>query len=505
MNSSLPPSSTPKLEFNVKSILEWLALVHGRTGVEDAEPLYRQLLLLREAPIPPAQRTKLLDLLYGQAVVIVHAVLPQLHEVALPISRKLRQRVKLLLDLLETLTQDYLNTLAELFDPDSHPNRAHTARTSLRRTMLAIAWQIRINHLVASPTGIGLWQQLHAAFRTAHRLGLEKIPAERNGPSIQRTYANVLLTAIAQPASFSSAELEFINEYVEQSPLSLEFLSSPPSDSQGTFWIDLDRDFSAHALVRRTPGTDTQVLYFSCDAIAQSAKQHFSDLANGASASSLGLPIFAETHAGKGVLQRLHGLWGHPTKRRFPRRRQSYRANLCAGLEKLCGLIKSPEEPADLSEWMVTNESPDGYALMHMSGHTGHLRVGDVIALQPLGERAEATPVWHVCVIRWAISENPEHIELGLQLLAPWATAAEIAQPNGQASGSISALILPKTPPLRQSESLVVAAGTLTEAVQKIVILVEKENLEIRSVRATRLDERTSSIEVFSVLPDDSP
>lgn len=505
MNDSLPSASPQKTEFNIKTTLEWLALVHGNTVAEDAEPLYRHLLLLRDAPIPPVQRTKLLDLLYGQAEIIVHAVLPQLHEVALPISRKLRQRVKLLLDLLETLTQDYLNTLAELFDPEKRSGSPHTARTSLRRTMLAIAWQIHINHLVASPTGIGLWQQLHAAFRTARRLGMEKTPAERNEPSIQRTYANVLLAAIAQPASFSSDELEFINEYIECNPLSLEFLSSPPSNSPGTFWIDLDRDFSAHALIRRTPGSDAQILYFSCDAIAQSTKEHLSELSNGSSAASLGLPIFAETHAGKGVLQRLHALWGHPTKRRFPRRRQSYRASLCSGLEKLCGLMKSPETTTELSEWMVTNESPDGYALMHMSGHTGSLRVGDVIALQPLGERAEATPVWHVCVIRWAISENPEHIELGLQLLAPWATAAEIAQPNGNPSGSIAALILPKTPPLRQSESLIVATGALPEDAKKILILVENENLEIRSVRTTRLDERTSSIEVFSVLPDNSP
>ncbi|EKE16563.1 MAG: hypothetical protein ACD_10C00912G0001, partial [uncultured bacterium] len=64
---------------------------------------------------------------------------------------------------------------------------------------------------------------------------------------------------------------------------------------------------------------------------------------------------------------------------------------------------------------MVTNESPDGYALMHISGNTNGLHVGDIIALQALGEHVETPAAWHVCLIRWAISENPEHIELGLE------------------------------------------------------------------------------------------
>ena len=106
---NLSPSSP---ESNVKSILEWLALAHGRTGSDDADQLHRQLMLLREAPIPNAQRLKLLDLLFGQAERVANGELPRLREVSLPISRKQRQRVRILLDVLETLTQDYFNTLS---------------------------------------------------------------------------------------------------------------------------------------------------------------------------------------------------------------------------------------------------------------------------------------------------------------------------------------------------------------------------------------------------------
>lgn len=499
-----PPESlsSAPTEANVKHILEWLALAHGRTGAEDADQLYRQLMLLREAPIPNSQRLKLLDLLFGQAERVANGELPRLQEVSLPISRKQRQRVRTLLDVLETLTQDYFNTLAELFDPEG-PSSSRVPHTSLRRAMYTIGWQVRITHLVAAPPATGLWQLLHSALFTARRLGLEDFPGPQGTPSIRRIYIGILLAAAAQPASFSARELEFISKFINDFTPTIDLLESPPLDSEGIFWIDLDKDFPAHALIRRIPPPDARVLYFSCESIADIALKLRSELLQGVRAQTLGLPPFADSSAGPSTLLRLNRLWGHPAKRRFSRRRQSYRANLCSGLDNLWHLMKSMQSPGDQSEWMITNESPDGFSLMHMSGQTQNLRVGDIVALQALDDHTEAIPTWHVCIVRWAVSENPEHIELGLQIIAPRATAVKITHAQALGAANIPALILPPTPPLRPTQSLVVPAGLLIENTRSIIVLIEANNLEIREVQATTLDEQTSAIEIFSVLPDD--
>lgn len=496
------PSNNPQ-DASVKGILAWLATAHDRTGNDDTGELLLQFAALRGAPIPSVQRIKLLDLLYGQAERIVNVEFPKLHEVSLPVSRKLRQRIRELLELLETLAQDYLNSLAELFDPEG-TSTLRTPHTSLRRAMIAMAWQIRIYHLVAAPIRIGLWQQLHSTYKTAHRLGMKDLPGPRGGPSILQIYTGTLLAAIAQPASFSAAELAFIVEYIETSTRPVELTEVQPIEELGTFWIDLDKDFPAHALIRRTPGADSKVLYFSCDRLAENALEHRNQIEQGIPSAPLGLPKFAESRAGRGVLKRLNLLWGHPTKRKFPRRRQSYRANLCSGLEHIWQISKDPAAHIEPSEWMVTNESPDGYAMMHMSGSTEHLRVGDIVAVQPSDEWIERTQTWHICIIRWAISENPEHVELGLQLIASRAVAAEIAHPAELISGNVSALILPEAPPFRPAPSLVVPSGLLKEGVRRLIVLIEKENLEIRELRAMSLEEQTGSIEVFSVAPDES-
>jgi hypothetical protein len=502
MTQEATPTSLP--ENNLLAIFEWLQLANGRSGSDDAEQLLRQLLLLRDTPAPTRQRLKILDLIYKETRRVVFAELPKLLEINLPVSRKIRQRVRITQDLLEALTQEYFNTLAELFDPQGTPASSPPQATLIHITQ-CLAWHIRISHLAAAPNPAGLWQKLHSAFHSARRLGVHNTSSQNHSVSLEKVYAGTLLAAMAQPASFCARELEFIVEYVESSLKPVQILETTPNDCNGIFWVDLERDFPAHALVRRPPPGDTPVLFFTGDSSAQQANAHLSALEQGASAANLGLPAFADSHAGQGVLRRLQSLWGNPTKRKFPRRRQSYRINLCSGLEQLWHLIREPERASEISEWMVTNESPDGYSLMHMSGETTCVRVGDIVAVQAKDERAELKPLWHVCLVRWALSENPEHIELGLQQLASHVIAAELARPQELDSKHIPALILPKMPPLRPHAGIVVHTGSLPENANRLVLLIEKENLEIREVSPTELAEQTASIEVFNVSPVETP
>lgn len=489
---------------NVKSILEWLALAHGRNSPEDASGLQLQLLTLRNTPLPTAQRIKLLDLLYGHAVQLTMAQLPALRSVTLPISRRQRMAVRSLQELLEMLAQDYLNSLAELFDPepDGRPRAPHN---TLRRVMHCLAWHLMISHLVAAPVGPGIWQQFHAAFRSSRRLGLAEASPPGDERRIEQTYASALLAAVAQPASFTAIELEFITNYIDSCTKAVEILDEAPSGRSGVFWVDPDKDAPPQALSRRIPPPDSGVYYFACDLLAQGASDHLAALEGGRSAADLGLPPLADAQAGQGVLRRLAGLWGNPVKRKFPRRRQSYRADLCAGLENLWQLLRHPDSPPETSEWIVVNESPDGYALMHVSGSTEALRVGDIVAVHPREGHDQSEGPWHVCIVRWALTESHEHIELGLQVLAPRGIAAEVAVPgNRPGHRRTEAILLPKTPPLRPLQALVLPTGAVDDQAQTLIVLVERDNVEVREFRATHLNEQTSSIEVFTVEPNET-
>jgi len=492
---------SPAAELRIKGILEWLAVAHDREGSSDVDALYRQLLVLRDTPLPVHRRIRLLDLLHTHVERIVRAELPEFQKASLPLSRKYRQRVKLVVDLLENLIQSYFDALGELFDTAAGDS-PYSPHESLLRAMRSIASKIKIYYLVASPVSVGLWQQLHAAFRTARRLNLENFPGPQGERSAQRTYMDILLAAIAHPASFSASELGFINDYIEGLDLRVDLSETPPAGAGAVFWIDPEQDVPAQALIRRAPAAGLQALYFTCDALAAEAARHRAELEEGHTALDLGLPAFADTRAGRSVLRRLVTLWSKPGKRRFPRRRHSYRASLCLGLSNLWRLIRNSGESVPVSEWMVTNESPDGFALMHVRGNLNGLRIGDVVALRIIDqEGGDAGAAWRICLIRWGISENAEHVELGLQLIAPGAIAAEIARPGARVPDRIDALLLTPILPLRPAESLLVPSGRLQKNHEPLVLLIENGNLLVREVKTGDLDEQTSSVEIFSVLP----
>ena len=81
--------------------------------------------------------------------------------------------------------------------------------------------------------------------------------------------------------------------------------------------------------------------------------------------------------------------------------------------------------------------------------------------------------------------------------------AAEVIRPLELEAGNLSALILPEMPPLRELPALVAPTGQLNERERRLILLVEQDNFGIREVRPTALTEQTSSIEVFSVVPDE--
>lgn len=490
---------------NADSIVEWLALARCSSGPYDVAGLRRQLFSFREAPLPPPQRQGLLDRLHEEVARVTQAQLPLLPDVSLPVSHKTRQRVRIIQTSLEMLVQEHLNSLAGIFDPQAAA-RPHSPHDNLKQAMQCLSWHLLIGHLVAAPPDPGIWQQFHSIFRTYRQLENSIAPDPGEKRRAEEIYLSSLLISVAQPASFISRELEFIHDYIDRHIGDLALWDKPPAGHEGVFWIAPERDMPAHALARRTPPPEIAVLYFACDLIARRTAQTLAALAGGKSADDLALPKFADTPAGQRVLKRLIGLWGRPAKRKFPRRRNSYRANLCAGLDQLWPLLRTPAEPAVLSEWIVTNESPDGYALMHVSGATGQLHVGDIVALRPHPESSRRESNWTICLVRWALSENPEHVELGLQLLATKGIPAMLALPQRLGRACCTpVLLLPQAPPLRPFQALATPADMLGDLSEKLILLVEEGNLAVHELRATQLDEQTATIDIFNVEPDGRP
>lgn len=444
--------------------------------------------------LPLEEKVQAVDDLYAQGMYIVAAQTPSLACSLLPVPGKTRQLVRQMQALLDALALEFLK-LAETIERTGYQDRRTTLDRALWRSMYALSRHLFVGELTAAPATEDIWRRLHQTFGLANQTGTVLRNPSGSPYSLKDAYCRAVLLGCAQPASFTGAEIAFLDEYLERYSGHADLDVSPTQERPATFWIDPARDAPATSITRQAPPAESRPLYLSCGRLVLLLEAQSAALSADTLPERIDLPAFAGKASGRSVLNRLASYWGAPGKRRFPRRRQNYRAQLCVGFKNLCRLFGTRQQPVDTSMWMITNESPDGYAAMHATGKAGPIAVGDVAAL-----KTESGENWQLCIIRWALSENQEHIEIGLQILSTRAAAANIALRSAKGTDSYQpALVLPAMPALQTEEALVVPVGTLSDSPDCIVLVLEKENIEVREVTAEQRGDQSGQIEIYEI------
>lgn len=496
-DTTIPPDITegaPAGASELSAVQEWLSTPLAEPADDALQLLHDHLTTLRNSSATDLERAELLDRLYTRSSTIIGHLIVSLQDVALPVPRATRELVHSLQGLLEALIDDRLVVTDTLVESERN--------LSAWRNIKSLAQHLLIGDLVAAPAGAGIWGQLHHTYATARKANFADYTPDGETNSLQHIYLSALLMGCAQPDSFTSREIAFIAGYLQLFAHRVDAPSEFALESASAFWVDLKRDSPAFPCARKTAPPETSIRYFSCEPIAALLNHQLDALNAGHTASQTELPDFAATPAGRGVLNRLAVYWGTPGKRKFPHRRRNHRAEVCTGLSSVWQLFHhETTTPPDVSSWMITNQSPDGYAIMHLGGTTGNLAVGDVTAI-----RSESEAAWQICLVRWALSENQEHLEMGLQILAPRAVPATLTLRSAVTGlAQLPVLLLPDAPPLRSAESLVVPSGALDGAERKLVLMMDQDKISVREMCATHIEEQTSSVEVFVIEPDNAP
>ncbi len=282
-----------------------------------------------------AEHAALLDRLYSRAILVIPRLIPGLIGVPLPIHRKPLQTVRSIHKLLDDIVEE-LSISIDHATRQTETRPPVPTRQLLWRQIFALSQHLFISYLTASPAKRGIWLRLHHSFSRAHNLGGEvSCPTQGREQNLQSLYLSTILLGCAQPATFNSYEIDFVAACLRSFSYDIESINLIGLKTEATFWIDPERDEPAVACSRKPPPTKSMVFSFSCNKLVSLIKFKLSTLESGKLTQKPTLPAFAETPAGLGVLRRLIKYWGHPAKRRFPRRNQSYRVTLCSGLETL--------------------------------------------------------------------------------------------------------------------------------------------------------------------------
>lgn len=439
------------------------------------------------------QQLATIQALYVRCLLIVDSSIPSLVRTS---ATTAPQSTAALLLFLKSLAGSFLRLFGDSLNGDG--KAAEDREKVLHGALDTTARRILIGLLASRRVDKGLWRQFHQIYQLASTNELPQSGPERPGHAFHDVYYSTVLLGCTLPACFSAEDVAFLNTYFRHHGGIIEAHDRETADHTNDFWIAPESDVPALSCSRRRPPPGTAALHFSGNGLARLIRRHLAQLEGGTPPGELELSDFASTPAGKSALRCTAELLDTPRKRRFPRRRQNYRGEMCFGMEPVFRIGAEPSMRIPSSRWMIINESPDGYAAMHISGKAIPASAGDIAAL-----RTEDSENWQPCLIRWVQSANPEHLELGLQILATRFIPARVTviPAPGAPAPQQAALYFPPAPPVQEYEALLLPANTRLDTSDTMILIIEQGNVSVREVRLGLREEQTARIEIFRIAP----
>lgn len=486
---------------SIEKTLELLSAPFGPSPQEDLAVLRTCLPALADAASNSGQYQRLLDLFFIRAQKLTVDLKPRLRDASLPLAREIRHIARDLGDAFKAIAGGYRWVQANLGQRGTTPQ--NDPQRLMGRAMKCLAEQLEIAALIAAPQPGGVW---HAAFQLY--LEVQQTQEAAPGPNAGHVFREMLALSACQPESLSAEEVARVAEYLGLFAAAVtisDVAPETPEADQSLHWMDVGHDHAPYAYNRRAPsyGTD-QVLYFSCAGLAAVVDGHIRALENGFPPADLRLPPGAAEPSYLALMQRLRQHWLEAPKRVHPRRKNNYRLQLCPGFDTFWRLMEQADQGIPVldvglvSDWMVINESPAGYALMHVSGDVNGLNNGSVVAV-----RTKAGQPWEVCIVRWMSSENPEHIELGLQIVAQGAQPIRVAFRGVKNPELQRALMLEPMPALRPHKAILTVAGTSRS--RRFIIVAGTSKTYVAQGNMLSLDMQTGYVELFQYEHDPYP
>ena len=319
----------------------------------------------------------------------------------------------------------------------------------------------------------------------------EQAPA----PRTNQLFGTILSLSAIRVEGFAPWEIALIAKAAERFAAPVGIRSTAPENPHACYWMTQTGHQWPTSFRRQPPVDRSDLLYFDCSALAASVADVAESLGSGTPAPQLGLPATANRPPSIEALRRAVAHWKSPRDRSVGRQKQIHGVQLCCRLGELWRSLSSKDgSDIEVSQWMTLNTGAQGCAVMHLRGNVTGLVAGGA-----LGIRSGEETTWSVCLIRWARSENPAHIELGLEVLTTSASAVRVAPAGG---GPASVLLLRANDESGTGEALLAARDQIPAG--DFVLIEENDGrVKLTACKAGALRHQSSSTEVrdFQRLP----
>lgn len=507
----MPPAQA--VSEQMAPILEWLSSEPADDPVEDLAAFRKCFAALPEPGAVGPVYQQCIEDFEARADDLCGRLKPRLQSVALPLPRELHAAA---VDLVAALIElaGGLRRLAELTRERWRPVRRADPDVLVARALALVHEAYLTAGLSGAVPPEGLWRTVYQIAQAGDGfVGVRAARRDSAAGEAGHRLKCLLALAVLQPESLTARELTWADEFIAGLADDAALASEPIQPLASSFWIDPTLDSPPVASLRNPPAGEGARVYFSAYAMSRGVAAQVDWLKTRVGETQAGglerdgellepdvagLPLGLTPTEALSLMERMRDRWAQPPNRGQQRRPHQYSAQVCIGLRAIWELTRGGAAAGRVGEWMVFNESPGGFAIMSVGGLTGSLTAGMAVAL-----RRDSAHPWSICIVRWIRSDNPEQVELGLQLLAQTCTPVSIGFRGGDSRVTTPALILPPVPALRRNQAILAPAGTY--ASRRFVLVHEGEHLYVAQARVVSLDLQTANVELFQYEIDPYP
>lgn len=548
-----PDSDIGDIPTNPAKLKKWLDALPMINVAEAGHEIHKTLMMLNRIPIDSDDRLKMMEQLRAPVHLVTEKLQKTYADMGLPLAEKHQLTAEQVRHFHIEMAYGYKHIIQDKY------LKLKTRLTGRHAARMALPIQRAIRYLTATlihsfqfyaPYPMGTWREMHMLFGLADSIGITGMPVDDvfnkavQHSSVDHVYKQALLLDLSDPYHLPARMIIKIDRYLDlMAPLSrLSKIPETNLENNCQFLIELNSDRAGQALIEnlREINSKTTRLLITLE-LARGIHSHLTALHKNQKPPNQGLGDNFFDAIAREMLMRLIHSWGVTPKRVFPRKMMAdAQIQAAFGLDASTyflnnqqPLLSSSEfmgpfqqrtrigtlyaRPDDISQkgktadigsgkdtetkddyiistWDILDESAGGMAAEKSSDDKAQLRVGEVTIFKPSNDKQGCA----VGSVRWMRNTGPDHMEIGIQRLAPSGIPVKIKTLNetGKESDFSAAIILPEVKPLKQAQSLIAPRGTFRE--ERHIYMDDGRSL--RRAIATKLLEVTGSYERFEFI-----
>lgn len=513
------------VETDAKKAEAWVASLPVTDSASTARQLYEAVYTLNRVGLDPEHRLALMEIYRRPLASAVSGLRNNFSQLALPLTPPLKQLSDFLLQAHIEFSYGYKHVI-EAARGQRKPWERTEFLLAMERTLRYLGGVLLSAYHVYMPAPSGIWREIHDLYQYAddHDVVATAIGRE-DTQSLGQRYLEILMLGVCGPYQLSQNECHRVSAFLERWSGKVEIDRHVEDiDPVGKFLVDFDSDHPAVPFPRDVPmraGENLRTV--NAIELARTVYNFIKSLQKGISPRTLDLGFECVTGSCVDTLRRMMKLWGVASSRHFTRRRAHESVSLCVGVNAIhfftggqhpFAVVNPAPEPGPAvltgsmpkvdtaapveqatpeifridSRWHVRDESASGL-LLARTGEAGMpMRVGDLLGVQKPGSSQ-----WRIGVVRWLKSPDVRHIEMGVEMLAPSATALAVraTDPSEKENRFRQALLIPPIDVLRQPVTLIIQREKCRVG-QDIEILSAGDKAP-RTARILKVVERTGA------------